>query len=106
MWRQAGTGALFLAASQEMNLSEHHNIVPNGYDIGRSVPRLLTVPRPVSQLQLRSDKFVASAVAGSSVGGGIKYKTVAQNVTGLLPAGADGVNHGQSMHPLRVETIH
>ncbi|KZW01561.1 hypothetical protein EXIGLDRAFT_638326 [Exidia glandulosa HHB12029] len=75
MWRQAGTGALFLAASQEMNLANHHDIVPNGYDIGR-------------------DKFVASAVAGSSVGNGVKYKAVAENLTGLLKPGADGVNHG------------
>lgn len=75
MWRQAGTGALFLALSQEMDLVHHHDIVPNGYDIGR-------------------DKFVAAAVRGSDIGPGAHYQTVAQNLTGLLKPGADGVNHG------------
>lgn len=75
MWRQAKTGALFIAASQEQNLSQHHDIVPNGYDIGR-------------------DKFVAAAVAGSSIGNGIRYHAVAQNQTNLLKPGSDGVNHG------------
>ncbi|KAG1866714.1 hypothetical protein F4604DRAFT_1905013 [Suillus subluteus] len=55
----AESGALFLAVSQEEPISEHHDIVPDGYDIGR-----------------------------------VKYNTTAQNITGLLAAGADGINHG------------
>ncbi|GAA5983077.1 hypothetical protein JCM10908_000148 [Rhodotorula pacifica] len=39
VWRQNGTqansGAWFLAASKEYNLSMQHDITPNGYDVGR-----------------------------------------------------------------------
>ncbi|GLB37420.1 hypothetical protein LshimejAT787_0404710 [Lyophyllum shimeji] len=33
----ANSGALFLAVSQEEDLSEHHDIIPNGYNIGRYI---------------------------------------------------------------------
>lgn len=34
--KKANTGAIFIAASVEMGLKQHHNIVPNGYDLGRN----------------------------------------------------------------------
>lgn len=34
-WKQNNTGALFLAASVEMDLERQHDIVPNGYNLGR-----------------------------------------------------------------------
>lgn len=34
-WQQQGTGAWFFAASKEENVTKHHMIVPNGYNIGR-----------------------------------------------------------------------
>ncbi|KAH8979925.1 hypothetical protein EDB86DRAFT_596917 [Lactarius hatsudake] len=70
----ANTGALFLAVSQEENVSHGHMITPNGYNIGR-------------------DKFVSGAL-GVKRYQGVKYQTVAQNVTGLLPPGSTGINHG------------
>ncbi|KAH9024513.1 hypothetical protein EDB85DRAFT_2150473 [Lactarius pseudohatsudake] len=70
----ANTGALFLAVSQEENVSHGHTITPNGYNIGR-------------------DKFVKGAL-GVKRYQGVKYQTVAQNVTGLLPPGSSGINHG------------
>ncbi|KAI9449627.1 hypothetical protein BJY52DRAFT_228009 [Lactarius psammicola] len=70
----ANTGALFLAVSQEENVSHGHTITPNGYNIGR-------------------DKFVKGAL-GVKRYQGVKYQTVAQNITGLLPAGSTGINHG------------
>jgi hypothetical protein len=33
-WNQVTTGAYFLAVSVEQWIGEHHNIVPDGYDIG------------------------------------------------------------------------
>lgn len=33
--KKANTGAIFIVASIEMGLKQHHNIVPNGYDLGR-----------------------------------------------------------------------
>lgn len=34
-WRQAASGALFLEASEEMDLARNHDIVRNGYNLGR-----------------------------------------------------------------------
>ncbi|CAK5284783.1 unnamed protein product [Mycena citricolor] len=78
MYRQNGsaadTGALFLAVSKEEPATENHNIIPNGYDIGR-------------------DLFSAAAI-GTNSHGGVTYTTTGTNVTGLLAAGSNGVNHG------------
>ncbi|KAI0362471.1 hypothetical protein OH77DRAFT_1389711 [Trametes cingulata] len=71
---QANSGALFLAVSKEEDVSEHHNIIPDGYNIGR-------------------DELVANAV-GTKSHGGVTYNVVAKNITGLMPAGSEGVNHG------------
>ncbi|KAG1807634.1 uncharacterized protein BJ212DRAFT_1449249 [Suillus subaureus] len=70
----ADSGALFLAVSREEPLPEHHDIVPDGYDIGRNQ--------------------LVSAAVGETWFHGVKYNTTAQNITGLLAAGADGINHG------------
>ncbi|KAF8504236.1 hypothetical protein BU17DRAFT_58249 [Hysterangium stoloniferum] len=77
-WRQDGptanTGALFLAVSKEENLAHSHTISPDGYDVGR-------------------DLLVSSAVAGSSFGG-VTYTATSETISGLLPVGTAGVNHG------------
>ncbi|KAI0051849.1 hypothetical protein FA95DRAFT_1554094 [Auriscalpium vulgare] len=70
----ANSGALFLAVSQEEDESQGHDIVPDGYNIGRNA-------------------LVNTAVQGSSFGG-VTYKTTAQNISGLLQPGSTGVNHG------------
>ncbi|KAI6026105.1 hypothetical protein BKA83DRAFT_4238456 [Pisolithus microcarpus] len=70
----ADSGALFLAVSQEEPATENHNPVPNGYNIGRN-------------------NLVAAAV-GITNFDGITYSTTAENITGLLPPGSEGVNHG------------
>lgn len=70
----APTGALFLAVSQEEPATENHTISPDGYNQGR-------------------DNFVANAI-GSRNFGGVTYSTSSESVTGLLPVGANGINHG------------
>ena len=42
----------------------------------------------------RSDELVALAV-GTKTHDGKTYNTVANNITGLMPAGSEGVNHGE-----------
>lgn len=74
---EADSGALFLAVSKEEPVTESHNIVPDGYDIGR-------------------DALVAAAIASTTSFDGITYATTAENITGLLAPGADGVNHNIS----------
>ncbi|OBZ65671.1 hypothetical protein A0H81_14369 [Grifola frondosa] len=71
---QADSGALFLAVSKEQPASKHHDIVPDGYNVGR-------------------DDLVSRAV-GTKGFGGIFYDIQARNITGLMPAGSDGINHG------------
>ena len=39
------------------------------------------------------DELVAAAV-GTKSHDGVTYNTIAKNITGLMPAGSDGVNHG------------
>ncbi|TDL22580.1 hypothetical protein BD410DRAFT_722852 [Rickenella mellea] len=79
MYRQNGptanTGALFLAVSHEENLADNHTISPDGYDVGR-------------------DELVSTATAGQTSFGGVKYTTTSQSITGLLPVGSAGINHG------------
>ncbi|KAF8070459.1 hypothetical protein FPV67DRAFT_1668312 [Lyophyllum atratum] len=70
----ANSGALFLAVSQERDLSYHHGIIPDGYNIGR-------------------DRFVNTAVGKRSYLG-TTYETTVQDVIGLLGQGSEGVNHG------------
>jgi len=74
---QADSSALFLAVSKEEDLSDGHDIVPDGYNIGRN-------------------NLVSNAVGQTSFGG-VSYTTTAQNVTGLLAPGAVGVNHNISV---------
>jgi len=71
---QANSGALFLAVSKEEDVAEGHDIVPDGYDIGR-------------------DKPVVAAVGESSYLG-TTYTTVVEAIPNLLAAGSQGINHG------------
>ncbi|KAI0686361.1 hypothetical protein BC835DRAFT_1408606 [Cytidiella melzeri] len=70
----ANSGALFLAVSQEEPVTENHDIEPNGYNIGR-------------------DALVKAAV-GVTKHNGVSYSTTAENLTGVMVVGSDGVNHG------------
>ncbi|KAG9308601.1 hypothetical protein JVU11DRAFT_11707 [Chiua virens] len=63
-----------LWCDQRNPVTDNHDIVPDGYDIGR-------------------DDLVAGAIGTQSYGG-VSYNTRAQNITGLLAPGSEGVNHG------------
>ncbi|KAJ7497741.1 hypothetical protein FB451DRAFT_242150 [Mycena latifolia] len=77
---QAGTGALFLAVSKEEDVEESHDIIPDGYNIGRD---LLVAGAVGTKTGFDASKFKWTT-----------YSTVAANVTGLIAPGSDGVNHG------------
>lgn len=74
-WQQSTTKAWFLASSVEKDVSDHHDLVDNGYDLGR-------------------DQIVQDATSGMTIGDTHNYTTTAEYVTGLLPAGSNGINHG------------
>jgi len=72
----ANSGALFLSSSKEMNLTQHHNIIPDGYNINRDA--------------------IASAAIGKTSHNGVTYFTRVRDVVGLLEPGVKGVNHNIS----------
>lgn len=78
LYRQNGpkapSNALFLAVSQEENVKKGHTIAKNGYNAGR-------------------DSLVKSALNLKKYRG-VKYHAVAENISGLIPPGHSGVNHG------------
>ncbi|KZT39075.1 hypothetical protein SISSUDRAFT_1061472 [Sistotremastrum suecicum HHB10207 ss-3] len=74
----ANSGALFLAVSSEQDVEQSHNIIPNGYDIGR-------------------DDFVTSATAAGLSYNNVKYSVKSETVSGLLQPGSSGINHGISI---------
>ncbi|PWN26448.1 hypothetical protein BDZ90DRAFT_233089 [Jaminaea rosea] len=76
-WQQQGTGAWFLALSKEKDVTSHHDVVPDGYNIGR-------------------DEFVKKSQSepnGHTSFFGKHYRTTVRYVEGLLPVGAQGINH-------------
>ncbi|KAF7789274.1 hypothetical protein EIP86_000215 [Pleurotus ostreatoroseus] len=72
---EADSGALFLAVSEEEDVFEGHTIEPNGYNLGR-------------------DNLVASAVGKQTSFDGVTYTATAETLTGVMPSGTAGVNHG------------
>ncbi|BGP40153.1 hypothetical protein JCM10450v2_004132 [Rhodotorula kratochvilovae] len=70
IWRQNGTqadsGAWFLAASEEEDLSQGHMIVPNGYDLGRDevVRRALVAGGSTSPVTNRTYEATARNASG------------------------------------------
>ncbi|KAJ7680764.1 hypothetical protein DFH06DRAFT_428673 [Mycena polygramma] len=77
---QAGTGALFLAVPKEEDAEESHTIVPDGYNVGRD---LLVANAVGTHTGFDATNFKVNT-----------YDTIVANLTGLLPPGADGINHG------------
>lgn len=83
-WRQNGsqadTNAIFIAASVELPGSEDHNIVSNGYDLGR-------------------DWLVGNATnsSGTISPGGFEYKTSMASVSLLQGISTNDINHGISV---------
>ncbi len=67
---------LLFSVSDEENLSKHHTISPDGYNTGR-------------------DKLVKTATTGVTSNWGKKYTATKQVISGLLPPGIEGVNHGK-----------
>jgi len=79
-WNQVTTGAYFLAVSEEEWVGEQHNIVPNGYDIGR-------------------DSLVITATGNTKYQDN-RYNTTSYYVSGLLHNGTNGINHNISIDGL------
>lgn len=96
-WLQDGpkgnTGAVFLATSYEKPLVENHDIVLNGYNLGRDyiVGNISGTVIPTFNLT------AASAYEGSSSYEGYTYHTKVTYVSGMLSNSSIGVNHNESV---------
>lgn len=78
-WKQEGSNAYFLAASAEKNVQEHHDIVPDGYDLGRDqlVGKLVGY-------DLKGKPKAGDTYKGESHALGWTYETSVEYVDGLL----------------------
>ncbi|BGP24858.1 secreted protein [Rhodotorula toruloides] len=91
VWRQNGSeadsGAWFLAASQEQNLTLQHGIVPNGYDLGRDQVVQRAIASGGTKSPLTNRTFTTS-VANASGPGYYAHITTSQINHGI---GTDGI---------------
>ncbi|WVW83712.1 hypothetical protein I302_105733 [Kwoniella bestiolae CBS 10118] len=88
-WIQNTTNAYFLAVSVEMDLNSGHDIVRNGYNIGRDqLVSNLTGTNIVTE-----DLTNTSTFSGTGTYMNYTYQTDVQYVPGLLKNSSDDINH-------------
>ncbi|WVO22261.1 uncharacterized protein IAS62_003591 [Cryptococcus decagattii] len=88
-WIQNTTGAYFMAVSVEKSLTEGHDIVVNGYNIGRDELVGNLTGQSVDSRALTN----TSTLSGSATYNNYTYKTDVKYVSGLLKNSSDGINH-------------
>ncbi|KIK90899.1 hypothetical protein PAXRUDRAFT_831276 [Paxillus rubicundulus Ve08.2h10] len=91
----ADSGAIFMAVSYEMPIAQQHNIVPNGYNLGRDW--LIGNATAQSTLIPTENLTNASTYSGQTSFNGYTYQTSVNYVSGLLQNTSTGINHFQSV---------
>jgi len=91
----ANSGAVFMALSYEKPIAQQHDIIPNGYNLGRDwlVGNATAQPTDIYSLNLTN----TSTLSGQTSYGGYTYRTQVQYVSNLLPNTSIGINHNQSV---------
>ncbi|KAJ7740210.1 hypothetical protein DFH07DRAFT_965393 [Mycena maculata] len=89
----ANSSAIFMASSYEMPIAEGHNIVVNGYNLGRDWLLGNITGSPINTSALTN----TSTFSGDTEYAGFKYSTSIQYVGGLLSASGVGVNHNTTV---------
>ncbi|EIW74643.1 hypothetical protein CONPUDRAFT_113204 [Coniophora puteana RWD-64-598 SS2] len=91
----ADSGAVFMALSYEMPIAQQHNIVPNGYNLGRD----WFVGNATAQSSLIPSLNVtnASSYSGETTFNGYTYSNSVTYVSGLLQNTSIGINHNDSV---------
>ncbi len=84
---------MFLAISYETSSNDNHDIIENGYNLGRDYVVGNISSSEVSTLTLTG----SSTYSGSSSSQGYTYRTDIMYVTGLLQNTSIGINHNQSV---------
>ncbi|KAJ3752257.1 hypothetical protein EV360DRAFT_97492 [Lentinula raphanica] len=85
----ADSNAIFMAASYELPASSNHDIVVNGYNLGRDwlVGNITGSTIPTESLTN------SSSYSGNTASNGFNFSTAVQYVSGLLPNTSVGINH-------------
>ncbi|KAF8630493.1 hypothetical protein AX15_002888 [Amanita polypyramis BW_CC] len=92
-WKQNGpnanSGAIFMASSYELPLSQDHDIIPNGYNLGRDWLIGNITQTSIPTLNLTN----TSTFSGTTSANNYTYLSTIQYVSGLLQNTSIGVNH-------------
>jgi len=95
-WTQDGpsgnSGAIFMAVSYEQPLQDGHNIVVDGFNLGRD-----WLVGNATQQTFPSNLSAGMQFIGTSSSAGYTYKTAATLVSGLLANTSIGVNHNTTV---------
>ncbi|THG98499.1 hypothetical protein EW026_g3697 [Hermanssonia centrifuga] len=85
------SGAIFIASSYEKPIADQHDIVPNGYNLGRD----WMMGNATNQTSLIPTTTLTntSTYSGQTSYGNFTYQTDVKYVSGLLANSSDGVNH-------------
>lgn len=59
----------------------------------------------LSNDQTSRDKLVAAATAGQTSFSGVTYQSTEQDISGLIAAGSNGVNHGKTYKVSRITFV-
>jgi len=87
--KDANSGAIFMASSYEEPLVDEHDIIPNGYNLGRDWIIGNITGTTIPTLNLTN----SSTYSGTTSYGGYTYSTSVKYISGLLNNTSDGVNH-------------
>ncbi|CCM03680.1 uncharacterized protein FIBRA_05824 [Fibroporia radiculosa] len=92
---QADSNAVFMASSYELPETDQHNIIFNGYNLGRD----WLVGNVTNQTQIINSTLLtnSSEYTGKTAYGGYTYQTTAKYYSGFLPNTSYGVNHNLSV---------
>lgn len=93
--QSADSGGIFMATSYEMPIAEQHNIIINGYNLGRD----WLVGNATSQSTIVPTANVTntSTYSGQTSFNNFTYATTVTYVSGLLQNTSNGINHYQSV---------
>ncbi|KAI9568495.1 hypothetical protein HD554DRAFT_731566 [Boletus coccyginus] len=91
----ANSGAIFMAVSYEMPIANQHNIIVDGYDLGRDW--LVGNATAQSSIIPTSKLTNASTYSGQTSFNGYTYHTSVNYVSGLLQNSSVGINHFESV---------
>ncbi|KAG2046575.1 hypothetical protein BDR06DRAFT_899005, partial [Suillus hirtellus] len=93
--QSADSGAIFMATSYEMPIADSHNIIVNGYNLGRDW--LVGNVTAQSTILPTANITNTSTYSGQTSFNNFTYATTVTYVSGLLQNTSDGINHYQSV---------